>query len=412
MIVTLLRGLLYSTLSNTPAQSAPQIAEKALAATVSLEMQDGNGAILRRGSGFFVRHDLIATNYHVIKDAAQGTARLVGTETKYTIEDFTATDKTNDLTLLKITVQGINPLPLGDSDTVRIGETVYVVGNPKRLEGTFSNGMISNIHNKHSKKRLQMTAPISPGSSGGPVLNDKGEVIGVSIASYPGQETQNLNFASHSNALKRLLARSGLVKSLSRRRRAIPIRMYRLRGSKKEKLGDYKGAIADYTKAIRLKPDDDTAYYNRGNAKIKLRQYEPAINDYNIAVHLNSNNAYAYCSRGIAKGRLAQDVAAVADYDVAIRLKPDFVNAYINRGNAKVRLGQLSAAIADFDMAIYFEPKSANAYHNRGIANGILGRYREADLDLRSAWSLADNHGDESLKVNIEKVLKIIDGLD
>ena len=348
MIVTLLRGLLYSTLSNTPAQSVPKIAEKALAATVSLDMQDGNGAILRRGSGFFVRHDLIATNYHVIKEAAQGTAKLVGRETKYTIEGITATDKKNDLTLLKVTVQGINPLPLGNSDTVRIGETVYVAGNPKGLEGTFSNGIISSVREGYNKKEFQMTAPISPGSSGGPVLNDKGEVIGVSVGIYSGQGAQNLNFASHSNALKRLLACSGPVRLLSQDSHE----SYLIRGYKKEKLGDYKGAIADYTQAIRLKPDDDTAYYNRGNAKVKLRQYESAINDHSIAVHLNPNNAYAYYSRGIAKGRLAQCVTAIADYDVAIRLKPDFVNAYINRGNAKVRLGQLSAAIADFDLAI------------------------------------------------------------
>lgn len=407
MIAALARGLLYSTLSNTP----QQIAERALAATVFLEMKDGNGAILSRGSGFFVRHDLIATSYHVIKETVQGTAKLVGQETKYTIEDITATDKTNDLALLKVTVQSLTPLPLGNSDRVQIGDTVYVVGNPEGFEGTFSNGIISNIREGHTKKDFLMTAPISAGSSGGPVLNNKGEVIGVSVRIYRGQGAQNINFASHSNALKRLLAHP-LVGSLSRRRRAIPIRIYLLRGSRKEKLGDYEGAIADYTKAIRLKPDDDIAYYNRGNAKIKLKQYESAINDHNIAVRLNPNNAYAYYSRGIAKGRLAQYVAAVADYDVTIRLKPDFVNAYIDRGNAKVRLGQLSAAIADFDMAIYFEPRSANAYHNRGIANGILGQYREADLDLRSAWSLADRHGDESLRVNIERVLQIIDGLD
>ena len=135
MIVALARGGLYSTLSNTP----QQIAEKALAATVSLEMKDGSGAILRRGSGFFVRHDLIATNYHVIKETVQGTAKLVGQETKYTIKGITATDKTNELTLLKITVQGISSLPLGNSDTV------YVAGNPKELEGTFPNGIISSM---------------------------------------------------------------------------------------------------------------------------------------------------------------------------------------------------------------------------------------------------------------------------
>ena len=128
MIVTLARGLLYSTLSNTP----QQIAEKALAATVFLDLHDRNGALLNWGSGFFVRHNLIATSYHVIKGTARGTVKLVGQKTKYIIEGITAKDETNDLALLKVTIGGINPLPLGDSDTVRIG-----VGSPQRWEGTF-----------------------------------------------------------------------------------------------------------------------------------------------------------------------------------------------------------------------------------------------------------------------------------
>ena len=82
---------------------------------------------------------------------------------------------------LQVTAPGVPPLPLGDSDSVEIGATVYVVGNPKGyLEGTFSNGIISGVREGATNKQLQMTAPISPGSSGGPVLNGKGEVIGVS----------------------------------------------------------------------------------------------------------------------------------------------------------------------------------------------------------------------------------------
>ena len=174
--------LIFCTISTALAQTAPQIAEKTLAATVYLEMQDSKGLLLGFGSGFFVRDNLIVTNYHVIEGAARGTAKLVGKFTTYTIEGVTATDKTNDLALLKVTAPGIKPLPLGNSTDVKIGETVYVAGNPKGLEGTFSNGIISSLRDKNTKERLQMTAPISPGSSGGPVLNSKGEVIGVSFA--------------------------------------------------------------------------------------------------------------------------------------------------------------------------------------------------------------------------------------
>ena len=167
-LIVLSLVFVFSTLSFALAQSVPELAQKALAATVSLEMQDENGNTLGQGSGFFVRRNLIATNFHVIDGAAKGYARLVNTAITYPIEGVTATDETNDLALLKVTVHGILPLELGDSNAVQIGETVYVAGNPLGFEGTFSDGIISGRRDSATKKeRLQMTAPISPGSSGG-----------------------------------------------------------------------------------------------------------------------------------------------------------------------------------------------------------------------------------------------------
>ena len=209
LMITFTVFLLCSVI-NTPAQTVPEIAEKALAATVYLEMKDSTGKTLGFGSGFFVKPNLIATNYHVIAGASSGTAKLVGKHTTYKIEGFTVTDEANDLVLLKVTAYGIKPLSLGNSDAIKIGETVYAAGNPKGLEGTFSDGIISSRRDRDVKERLQMTAPISPGSSGGPVLNKKGEVIGVSFMSLEGG--QNLNFAIPSLYLKTLLSLSGTVK--------------------------------------------------------------------------------------------------------------------------------------------------------------------------------------------------------
>ena len=313
--------LIFCTISRVSAQTAPQIAEKALAATVYLEMQDSKGLPLGFGSGFFVRDNLIATNYHVIEGAARGTAKLVGQFSTYTIEGVTATDKTNDLALLKVTVSGIKPLPLGNSSDVKIGETIYVAGNPKGLEGTFSNGIISSRRDQYTKERLQMTAPISPGSSGGPVLNSKGEVIGISFMTLVGG--QNLNFAIPSRYLTELLPESTPAKPLAQGNRSISAQTYFTWGNTKYHLGDYKGAIADFDSAIRLKPDDADAYYNRGNAKYKLGQHLAAIADYDTAIRLNPDDAKAYYNRGLAKDNLGQHFAAIADYDTAIRLKPD-----------------------------------------------------------------------------------------
>ncbi len=382
--------LLFCITITAPAQTtlpAEDIAEKALAATVYLEMQDKNGKTLGIGSGFFVKSNLIATNYHVIEGAAKGTAKLVGKYTQYKIEGVTATDKVNDLALLKVTAYGIKPLSLGESDTVRIGETVYVAGNPKGLEGTFSDGLISSRRDKYTKERLQMTAPISPGSSGGPVLNRKGEVIGVSFSTHRSLDAQNLNFAIPSKYLKKLLKGPGLSKPLSQGQSSISAETYFLWGNVKYKLGDYAGAITDYTKAIRLKPDDANAYLNWGAAKDNLGQHFAAIADFDTAIKLKPNAADAYLNRGAAKNNLGQHFAAIADYDIAIRLKPDAL-AYYNRGSVKNNLGQYSAAIADYDIAIRLKPDFAEAYNNRGAAKDNLGQHFAAIADYDIAIRL------------------------
>ena len=377
----------------TSAQTTEHIAEKVLAATVYLEMMDGTGEILSIGSGFFVRQNLIATNYHVIEGAAKGTAKLVGKYIKYTIEGVTATEKYNDLVLLKVSAPGIKPLPLGDSDRVKIGARIYVAGNPKGLEGTFSEGIISSKRGGYANQRLQMTAPISPGSSGGPVLNVRGEVIGVSFMTVEGG--QNLNFAIPSNYLKTLLALSNTVRPLSRVSPSISAETYFMRGYMKGESGDYQGAIAAYNVAIRLKPAYAIAYHNRGSAKYRLGQLNAAISDFDTAIRLKPDYVNTYNDRGVAKSDLGQPDAAIADFDTAIRLEPDLADGYYNRGLAKYRLGQLDAAIADFDTAILLKPAYAIAYHNRGSAKYRLGQPDAAISDfnitirLRPGYAIA-----------------------
>ncbi len=388
---------LFCTIGAVSAQialPAEDIAEKALAATVYLEMKDANGKTLGIGSGFFVKPNIIATNYHVIEGAAKGTAKLVGKDTTYNIEGVTATDKTNDLALLKVTaygiygVKGIKPLSLGDSDKVRIGETVYVAGNPKGLEGTFSDGIISSRRDKGAKERLQMTAPISPGSSGGPVLNRRGEVIGVSVAVHRALDAQNLNFAIPSKYLKTLLIRSGTTRPLGKTNVSITAKTYFQWGNAKYDLGNYKGAIADYNKSLQLDPNSDGTYYNRGIVKVKLGQYAAAIVDFDTTIRLKPDDAEAYNNRGLAKDELGQHAAAIADYDTAIRLKPNLATAYTNRGGAKSELGQYAAAIVDCDTAIRLKSDDAEAYTNRASAKLGLEQYASAITDCDTAIRL------------------------
>ena len=189
-----------------PHQATP-LAQRALNATVYLEVerQGGQGA---QGSGFFVRPGYVATNYHVIERAETTIARLVGTQTTYTIEEIVATDEKHDLAIIKVVGDTPPELTLGNSDEIRIGETVYAVGNPIGLQGTVSRGIVSSMRDfGQNGIRIQIDAPISPGNSGGPVLNEKGEVIGVSVSGIQDIGAQNLNFAIPSNYLKELLHR-------------------------------------------------------------------------------------------------------------------------------------------------------------------------------------------------------------
>ena len=232
---------LFCGITAANAQGPQQIAKKALVSTVLLVMEDANGQPLSLGSGFFIRNGQVATNLHVVKGASRGYAKLVGQKTKYDIEGITAVDAKRDLVILKISVPGAQVISLGDSDTVQVGAPIYAVGNPRGLEGTFSQGIISSIRKVGTDKILQLTAPISPGSSGGPVLNHKGQVIGVSVATFRGG--QNLNFAIPSNYLKKLMEQIGPAKPLSKAKPA---------GSKRSILDDLGDRSAEGVTGAKL----------------------------------------------------------------------------------------------------------------------------------------------------------------
>ena len=183
-----------------------EIARNAFQSTVALEMELADGGRHTLGSGFFVRKDAIATNLHVVHGIlGRCYAKLVDQTHEYLIEGYTQADVEHDLVILKVARSNVPILPLSNGDITQVGDTIYAVGNPRSLQGTFSDGIISSIRSDVNGKILQMTAPISPGSSGGPVINDCGEVIGVSFASR--SDGQNLNFAIPSKHLPVLLAK-------------------------------------------------------------------------------------------------------------------------------------------------------------------------------------------------------------
>ena len=185
------------------AETAQEITGTALRSTVLLTVEDENGQPLRSGIGFLVGDGLIASSLHVVEGASAGYVSLAGEETRYALGNVTAKDRERDLVVIEIPATGLPTLPVGNSDTVQAGDRVYVAGNLRRLDGAFPHGVVSGIREVESGTLLQITAPISPGSSGGPVLNAAGEVIGITVASV--RDGQNLIFAIPANYLAKLL---------------------------------------------------------------------------------------------------------------------------------------------------------------------------------------------------------------
>ena len=204
LLVLLVFGILLAW--TTHAQQTPEqieIAKKARNSTVRL-VSEWNGHPIGDGSGFFVEHNQIVTNIHVVAGADKVAVKLVGKETGYTIEGVTAFDAKNDLVILQTTEKNGKPLTLRDSNSIEPGTSIFAVGTPKDgEEGHITQGTFHSVRKSDGKLRLKTI--ISPGNSGGPVLSwKKAEAIGVVVAS---SGKINVSYAIPSNILRELLKR-------------------------------------------------------------------------------------------------------------------------------------------------------------------------------------------------------------
>jgi hypothetical protein len=185
-------ALLVAAPASAQQLSPRQIAAQARPGVVLITAKDGSSTI-GRGSGFLVSDDgVLVTNRHVVEGATSLQVQLASGEVFDRVL-FVSEDERRDLVVLRIPGSRLSPLIIADDRSVEVGDPVYVMGNPMGLEGTFSDGLVSARRVLDGVALIQITAPISPGSSGGPVLDHSGRVIGVATLSM--REGQNLNLA-------------------------------------------------------------------------------------------------------------------------------------------------------------------------------------------------------------------------
>jgi S1-C subfamily serine protease len=167
-----------------------------------------------QGSGFVLdREGHILTNYHVIAGANRGIQVMLSNKRNYAAK-VVGTDHLHDLALLQIDAPNLQPVTLADSNDLSVGQKVYAIGNPFGLSGTMTRGIISSIRLIRGEEgapienAIQTDAAINPGNSGGPLLNSRGEVIGINtmIASNGADQSSGIGFAIPINTAKAVLS--------------------------------------------------------------------------------------------------------------------------------------------------------------------------------------------------------------
>ena len=413
----------------------PELVRRIKPSAVSIETFDARGEKLSRGSGFFIDVDRVVTNRHVIEGAYRADVHLNSGHT-FQVRNVLAVDAEGDVALLRVEAPAnlVRPLSL-DRTSPQEGESVVVIGNPFGLEGSVTNGIVSAVRDIPGFGRIiQITAPISPGSSGSPVVNMKGQVIGVATLQITGG--QSVNFAIPSERIAQLdrtaqsetaqVSLGDLVAATGRNKRAKAVEYFRdglsflskddcqralpyfqkasesdngyaeawaQTGFCSEKLGRHAEAIEASKKAVNIRPSTES-YFNIGLANYYLKQYREAEQAYRQAIKLDPYNAAdAYYALGLNYRDWGQFDDEIQAYKNAIRLKPDYTVAYERLGQRYLQQKKFAEAAEIFKQLGAQRPGDANAQNNLGEALEAMGKHDEAIESFRQATRLKPDFG-------------------
>ncbi len=361
-IILLLIAAIFAAALTVPAQdSLPELVRRIKPSAVAIETYDARGNSVSRGSGFFIGYDRIITNRHVIERANRVEVHLMDGR-KFPVRGVLAVDGEGDLALLKVEIpkELSTPLPIGDRVPLE-GESIVVVGNPFGLEGSVSNGIVSAVRDIAGYGRIiQITAPISAGSSGSPVVNMYGQVIGV--ATLQAAEGQSLNFAVPAERIKQL--RVGDIQTVSNH-------------------------SADTLKSKRAAAE---RFYSQGVAQLSRDDYERALPFFERAVELDPGYTEAWYQAGFCYGVLGRHEDALRASNQAAKLRPDWAETHVNIGASNYALGRYKEAVASYREAIRLDDDNADTQYALGLSLGKLDNTDEEMLAYRRALVIRPDH--------------------
>jgi tetratricopeptide (TPR) repeat protein len=381
-------------------ENLPALIKKVEPSIVVVLTYNREGKIVGQGSGFFINQEgNVITNYHVLQEASRAVIRTHGGK-EYSVGAIVTEDKEGDLIQVSVNIpkEAVQPLPV-TPQLPEVGEKIMVVGTPLGLDQTVSDGIVSAIREiPKFGKIIQVTAPISPGSSGSPVINMKGEVIG--IATFFILSGQNLNFAIPGERIASLTLHDG--KTLSERedeRRKNQLDsaegLYTI-GLRYLWAEDYEKALPYFIETVKRNSEHAQAYFQIGYCLARMGKYKEAIEPYQQALHRKPEDADIYNNLCVAYGMVGHYGEAIEFCKKAIQLKPDLPEAQNNLGWNYQMLGRYQEAIKSCKEAIRLKPDFAQAHNNLGNSYSALKKYEEAiesyKETIRIQFDFAEGH--------------------
>ena len=328
-------------------ENLPSLVKKIQPSVVVILTYDKEGKALAQGSGFFISKDgNIITNRHVLQGANSAQVKVANGK-MFPVKEILAEDSEGDIILISADIPKDFIHPLSVSNILpEAGEHIIVIGNPLGLEQSVADGIASAVRDIPSfGKIIQITAPISPGSSGSPVVNMKGEVVGVTT--FQMVEGQNLNFAIPADRITKV--KSGRGKPLAGREEDKAKELYS-KGLSFLWVGDYEKAFPCFEKAAKENPGDANAYVLIGYCDDKLGRYQEAIEAFKQAISIKPDYAEAHYNLGNAYGHLGRYQEAIEAYKQTIRIKPDFALAHYYLGVVYGMVGDKNAALNEYEI--------------------------------------------------------------
>ena len=369
---------------NAVGKTAAEVFEKASQSVVVVKIQNAKGKDIALGSGVVLPGGDVATNCHVI-DRAVGITVYQGKKGYNAIPRYLDYDR--DVCSLSVPDMKAPAISIGSTKTLKVGSRVYAIGAPEGLILTLSEGIISSLRPVEGGQYLQITAPISHGSSGGGLFDEEGRLIG--LTTFYIADGQQLNFAVPIEWIGELSQRHKKISKsedsyIDWLNKAIVL----------EQKQDWQGLTNHALKKIKTSPLIDITWYVLGVAYSKSNDTTKAIEAYQQALQINSAFADAWYALGLAYGKSGQTAKAIEAYQQALRINPEYAAAWYNLGNVYGKSDQNTKAIEAFQQALRINPEYTKAWYNLGITYGISNQFDKVIEAFQQALRINPEYAD------------------